>query len=79
MTDEEIERAVSELSEVHLFASSERLGVVNLCKRIRDEIRARTMATIAEKDAKIYAYESIIANSNFKAVVIRAKTRGSEK
>lgn len=28
---------------------------------------------LAERDAKIYAYEAIISNSNFKAAVVRKK------
>ena len=51
---------------------------------VAEKIRAGMQTTIdkqnvqlAEKDAKIYAYEAIIANSNFKAVMSRAK--GGEK
>ena len=45
---------------------------VMLGRRIRDkilEINAKLSVENAEKDAKIYAYEAIIANSNFKAIL----------
>ena len=41
-----------------------------------DEIAALKQQ-IAERDAKIYAYESIIANSNFKMAIVKKK--GEEK
>lgn len=71
MTDEEIAQAVTRRSEKNSFGRIERSDVIDICKRVRDEIKAETMAAIAEKDAKIYAYEAIIANSNFKAVLPR--------
>lgn len=37
-----------------------------------DEIAALKQQ-IAERDAKIYAYESIIANSNFKMAIVKKK------
>ena len=73
MTDEEIARAVSNLSEKNAYGRIDRSEVIDICKRVRDEIKAKMMADIAGKDAKIYAYETIIANSNFKAVVVRKK------
>lgn len=45
---------------------------VTLGKQIRDnmqEIVAEQKVVIAQQNAKIYAYEAIIANSNFKAVL----------
>lgn len=71
MTDEEIARAVSERAENDVFGRINRTEVIDICKRVRGEIKAKTMAAIAEKDAKIYAYEAIIANSNFKAVLLK--------
>lgn len=45
-------------------------------ERVCDEI-ATLKQQIAERDAKIYAYESIIANSNFKMAIVKKK--GDEK
>ena len=45
-------------------------------ERVCDEITALKQQ-IAERDAKIYAYESIIANSNFKMAIVKKK--GEEK
>lgn len=45
-------------------------------ERVRDEI-ATLKQQVAERDAKIYAYESIIANSNFKMAIVKKK--GEEK
>lgn len=45
---------------------------VTLGKQIRDkmqEIVAEQKVVIAQQNAKIYAYEAIIASSNFKAVL----------
>lgn len=41
-------------------------------KGVCDEI-ATLKQQIAERDAKIYAYESIIANSNFKMAIVKKK------
>lgn len=43
-----------------------------LGKQIRDNMQGKVTeqaVTIAQQNAKIYAYEAIIANSNFKAVL----------
>lgn len=45
---------------------------ITLGKQIRDnmqELVAEQKIVIAQQNAKIYAYEAIIANSNFKAVL----------
>lgn len=45
---------------------------VTLGRQIRDNMReivAEQKIVIAQQNAKIYAYEAIIANSNFKAVL----------
>ena len=45
---------------------------VTLGKRIRDrmlEINTKLSVENAEKDAKIYVYEAVIASSNFKAIL----------
>lgn len=43
--------------------------VANTVNAIMQERLDRQSIEIAQKDAKIYAYEAIIANSNFKAVL----------
>lgn len=45
-------------------------------ERVCDEIAALKQQ-VAERDAKIYAYESVIANSNFKMAIVKKK--GEEK
>lgn len=47
-----------------------------ICADMQSTIDKQTVQ-LAEQAAKIYAYEAIIANSNFKAVLPRAK--GGEK
>ena len=69
MSDSEIEQMVNSFAKDDAFNRVSRIEAIDICKKVRDAIRAETMARIAEKDAKIYAYEAIIANSNFKAVL----------
>lgn len=48
----------------------------SVAEQIRDETQTiidKQTVQLAEQSAKIYAYEAIIANSNFKAVLSRAK------
>lgn len=79
MTDEEIEDAFRTKStkDARGWTRQVELNTANL---IGCMIRNRMKATIdqqsieiAQKDAKIYAYEAIIANSNFKAVLLKKK------
>lgn len=75
MTDEEIEDAFKAQStkDERGWTRQVELNAANLIGRM---IRNRMQITIdqqsveiAQKDAKIYAYEAIIANSNFKAIL----------
>lgn len=75
MTDEEIEKAFRAQSTKDARGWTNQVEL-NAANRIGYTIRNRMQATIdqqsiviAQKDAKIYAYEAIIANSNFKAVL----------
>lgn len=48
----------------------------SVAEKMRDEMQTiidKQTVQLAEQSAKIYAYEAIIANSNFKAVLSRAK------
>lgn len=73
MTNEEIQKLFKESSFRDNYR--EYVGLeksVTLGKQIRDnmqEIVAEQKVVIAQQNAKIYAYEAIIANSNFKAVL----------
>lgn len=73
MTNEEIWKLFKESSFRDNYR--EYVGLeksVTLGKQIRDnmqEIVAEQKVVIAQQNAKIYAYETIIANSNFKAVL----------
>lgn len=77
MTDEEIEGAFKAQSTKDARGWTRQVEL-NAANRIGYMIRDRMQATIdkqsiaiAEKDAKIFAYEAIIANSNFKAITAK--------
>lgn len=76
MTNEEIWKLFESSSYTENYRSKY-VGLekaVTLGKQIRDnmqQIVAEQKVAIAQKDAKIYAYEAIIANSNFKAVLLK--------
>ena len=75
MTDEEIEdafRAQSAKDERGWTRQVELNAATLIGRTIRNKMQAtidQQSITIAENDAKIYAYEAIIANSNFKAIL----------
>lgn len=73
MTDEEIWKLFKDSSYRDNYREYVGLGKsVTLGKQIRDnmqEIVAEQKVVIAQQNAKIYAYEAIIASSNFKAVL----------
>lgn len=73
MTDEEIRKLFSDNSYRDNYRECVRLGeAIALGKQIRDNMQEKNTVqavTIAQQEAKIYAYEAIIANSNFKAVL----------
>ena len=73
MTNEEIQKLFEDISFVDNYRRYVPLEKsVTLGKQIRDnmqEIVAEQKVVIAQQNAKIYAYEAIIANSNFKAVL----------
>lgn len=73
MTDEEIRKLFKDKSFRDNYREYVGLETsVTLGKQIRDNMReivAEQKIVIAQQNAKIYAYEAIIANSNFKAVL----------
>lgn len=74
---ERLERASEEINYVKVVQFDD---AQDIAEKIRAEMQAtidRQSTQLAERDAKIYAYEAIIANSNFKAVLPKAK--GAEK
>lgn len=85
MTDEEIAELLEGASNVSTiggcYVKHIRFGDArDVAEKIRTGMQAiidKQTIQLAEKDAKIYTYEAIIANSNFKAVLSRAK--GGEK
>lgn len=85
MIDEEITKRLEEAAEnVWEDGAYRKFVRINKAQSVAEKICGDMQATIdkqtiqlAEKDAKIYAYEAIIANSNFKAVLPR--TKGGEK
>lgn len=85
MTTEEITQLLNgEATDVWTEGAYRKYIRLGDAQKVAEKIRAAIQTTIdkqtiqlAEKDAKIYAYETIIANSNFKAVLPRAK--GGEK
>lgn len=83
MTAEEIDAIVREAKGTSdrwgdvTYSTADLKHVANRVNGIMQERLNQQSIQLAEKDAKIYAYETIIANSNFKAVLPRAK--GGEK
>lgn len=77
MTDEQIEdafKAKSTKDERGWTLQVELNAATLIGRTIRNKMQAtidQQSIEIAQKDAKIYAYEAIIANSNFKAVLVR--------
>ena len=67
MTDEEIAKLVDDNTE-ELWSGTRGIRKEKALNMMKRAINSQA-AAIAEKDAKIYAYEAIIANSNFKAVL----------
>jgi len=85
MTREEITQRLEEAAEnvwndgayrKFLRISKAQSVVEEICNAMQAAIDKQTVQ-LAEQSAKIYAYEAIIANSNFKAVLPKAK--GGEK
>ena len=75
MTDEEVveiirkENHTTDRWGAATYSTAQVRGVADMVrKRLQDVIDQQTIV-IAQKDAKIYAYEAIIANSNFKTVL----------
>lgn len=76
MTDEEIIQLVNANTE-ELWSGEQGISKNNAFDMIKSAIKQQQetineqAVAIAQKDAKIYAYEAIIANSNFKAIMAR--------
>ena len=83
MTDEQIDEIVKK--ENHstdrwgaiVYSTEQVRSVAHKINAIMQERLNQQSIEIAQKDAKIYAYEAVIANSNFKAVLI--KKQGAAK
>ena len=77
MTDEQIEEIVKKENHstdrwgAATYSTAQVKGVAETINKILQERLNQQSIEIARKDAKIYAYEAIIANSNFKAVLVR--------
>lgn len=75
MTAEEIdavvrkERGTTDRWGTTTYSEIDLKRVANRVNTIMQERLNQQSVEIAQKDAKIYAYEAIIANSNFKAVL----------
>ena len=77
MTDEQIDEIVKK--ENHstdrwgdaTYSARQAKGIAQTINKILLERLNQQSIEIAQKDAKIYAYEAIIANSNFKAVLLK--------
>lgn len=77
MTDEQIDEVIKR--EDHTtdrwgaasYSTSQVRDVAHEIRAIMQERLNLQSIEIAQKDAKIYAYEAVIANSNFKAVLPR--------
>ena len=74
MTDEEITKLVNANTEGIWsgepgIPKSKAFSVIRFAIKSQQDVIDQQTAMIAQKDAKIYAYEAIIANSNFKAVL----------
>ena len=76
MTDEEITQLVNANTE-ELWSGARGISKYNAFNVIKSAIKQQQetineqAVAIAQKDAKIYAYEAIIANSNFKAIMAK--------
>lgn len=74
MTDEEIIQLINTNTE-ELWSGApgirkdKALAVIRCAIKQQQKINDEQTVTIAQHEAKIYAYEAIIANSNFKAVL----------
>lgn len=74
MTDDEIIQLINantdELwSGAKGIRAEKALAVIRCAIKQQQEINDEQTVTIAQQNAKIYAYEAIIANSNFKAIL----------
>ena len=76
MTDEEITKLVNDNTESIWsgepgIPKSKAYNVIKQAVKSLQEINDEQTIVIAQQNAKIYAYEAIIANSNFKAIIAR--------
>lgn len=77
MTDEQIDEIVKKENHstdrwgAAIYSTAQVRGVAQTINKILQERLNQQSIEIAQKDAKLYAYEAIIANSNFKAVLVR--------
>lgn len=77
MTDEEIDEIIKKEENTTdrwgdiVYSPMQVMDVAHKINAIMQERLDRQSIEIAQKDAKIYAYEAIIANSNFKAVLLK--------
>ena len=75
MTDEEIDEIVRKENHTSdrwgaiVYSTAQVKSVAHKIYAIMQEQLNQQSVEIAQKDAKIYAYEAIIANSNFKVVL----------
>ena len=75
MNDEEIDEIIKKGSHSTdrwgeaTYSTRQAKDIARTINAILQERLDRQSIEIAQKDAKIYAYEAIIANSNFKAVL----------
>lgn len=75
MTDEEIveiirkENHTTDRWGAATYSTAQVRGVADMVRKRLQDVIDQQAIVIAQKDAKIYAYEAIIANSNFKAVL----------
>ena len=75
MTDEEINEIIKKENHTTdrwgaaAYSTAQVSGVARkICSIMQEQLNLQSIE-IAQKDAKIYAYEAVIANSNFKAVL----------
>ena len=75
MTDEEINEIIKKENHTTdrwgaaTYSMAQVSGVARkICSIMQEQLNLQSIE-IAQKDAKIYAYEAVIANSNFKAVL----------
>ena len=75
MTDEEVveiirkENHTTDRWGAATYSTAQVRGVADMVRKRLQDVIDQQAIVIAQKDAKIYAYEAIIANSNFKAVL----------